>query len=137
MCQEQARPGSPPLTAMHTLYDSDAYAVMQFDLPSSTPHARAPGSPGAPDGGNTAASEPATTTASTPEPGTLAALLQHPGGFEIVDKHAGRDRWLDGDLARRFLEGALALAGSEPDTDDVDAYIDGFCGLHGHPLVLH
>jgi hypothetical protein len=99
---------------MQMLYNSDAYAVVQFDLPAP-----------APDVAATAATADATATL-------------HRGGFEIIDKQAGREIYLEGLLAERFRRGAqeLAQAGvSSPER--YDEFIAGFTGLAQQPLVLH
>ena len=60
------------------------------------------------------------------------------GGYEIVDKAARREIFLDGVLAERFREGVEALVRDGARTSDVfDAYIERFGGLAQHPLALH
>jgi hypothetical protein len=59
-------------------------------------------------------------------------------GFEIVDKAARREVFLEGALAERFREGVEALVRegvSSPDA--LDEYIARFSGLAQHPLALH
>lgn len=89
---------------MQILYNSDTYAVMQFQLPR-------------PDdaGGGPAR-----------------------GGFEIVDKAARREVFLDGALAERFRQGVEALVREgQPSVEAFDDYITGFTGLAQHPLAAH
>jgi len=72
------------------LYNSDAYAVMQFDV----------------DG----AEGDSATTAETPKR----------GGYEIVDKMARKGIFLEGAMANAFREGVQSLGGepSSEDVDD-------------------
>jgi hypothetical protein len=90
---------------MQLLYNSDSYAVVQFDLPAAP-----------------AAAEPAT------------AVL---GGFEIVDKLARREVFIQGALAERFRAGVQSLAETGPSEDQYDEFIAGFTVAATQPVVLH
>ncbi|MFM7533080.1 MAG: DUF3567 domain-containing protein [Rubrivivax sp.] len=72
-----------------------------------------------------------------PAPGEAdSALLR--SGYEIVDKAARREIFLEGALAEHFREGVEALVRDGARTSDVfDAYIERFGGLAQHPLALH
>ena len=59
------------------------------------------------------------------------------GGYEIVDKFAKRDIFLDGAVAESFKAGAMALMESEPSEEDMDEYIGRFAQVMHQPLVLH
>ena len=60
------------------------------------------------------------------------------GGYEIVDKAARREIFLEGALAERFREGVEALVrGGERAPEVFDDYIAGFSGLAQQPLTLH
>lgn len=59
------------------------------------------------------------------------------GGFEIVDKFAKKDIFLEGAVAESFKAGALALMASQPSEEDIDEYIGRFTLLMQQPLVLH
>lgn len=96
---------------MQVLYQSDRYVVLSLDAPAGTPLRDADGRP-------------------------LPASLQR-GSFEILDKTAGRDLFLEGALAESFREGALALAASGPDEEAIEAYLDGYIHLPSQPLVQH
>jgi hypothetical protein len=66
------------------------------------------------------------------------APLRVRGGYEIVDKSARREIFLQGALADRFREGVEALVREgvrSPET--FDDYIARFSGLAQHPLALH
>jgi hypothetical protein len=59
------------------------------------------------------------------------------GGFEIVDKFAQKNIFIDGAVAERFKAGAEALMAGKPSEEDIDEYIDRFTSLMPQPLVLH
>ena len=60
------------------------------------------------------------------------------GGFEIVDKAAGREIYLEGLLAERFREGVEALVRDGARSIEVfDDYIARYGGLAQHPLAVH
>jgi hypothetical protein len=65
-----------------------------------------------------------------------AAFLSR-GGYEIVDKFARKEIYLEGALAQHFREGVEALARNDPTPDQVDEFITGYTGLQQQPLVLH
>ena len=92
---------------MHMLYNSDSFTVVAFDLPD------APGAPGA------EASEPPR------------------GAFEIVDKFAQTDIFIQGAMAASFQAGVEALMEGKPSEDDIDEFIGRFASLMPQPLVLH
>ena len=93
---------------MQMLYNSDAYAVVQIELPAME-----------------AALEPATeaSTAPTIAPGLTVEprTMYQRGGFEIIDKAARREVYIEGLLAQRFQQGAQALVeAGESDTERYD-----------------
>ena len=59
------------------------------------------------------------------------------GGYEIVDKFARKEIFLEGALAERFQLGVRALVEQGPTEEALDDYIGGFTGLAQQPLVLH
>ena len=98
---------------MQMLYNSDSYVVVQFEVPDGA-DAHAP--------------------LNTP-PGASSR-----GGYEIVDKFARKEIYLQGALAERFQQGVQALvekdpAGASPEV--FDDYIAGFTELAQNPLVMH
>lgn len=104
---------------MQMVYNSDSFAVVQFD-------GEAFPAPGAP---------PAAPAAAVPEPAPSG-----PRGFEIVDKLGRADIYLHGAVAERFQRGAQALMQQfqgEPDVEALDDYIAGFAALGRQPLTLH
>ncbi len=60
------------------------------------------------------------------------------GGYEIVDKFARTDIFLDGVLAESFQNGVAELMQKgEPSQEDFDAFISRFTALMPQPLVMH
>lgn len=60
------------------------------------------------------------------------------GGFEIVDKAARREIFIEGLLAERFQRGVQALVEAGAPTEEAfDDFIAGYAGLAQQPLVLH
>lgn len=59
------------------------------------------------------------------------------GGFEIVDKLARREIFIDGVLAESFRQGVEALAEHNPSQEALDEFIGRYCALAQHPVTLH
>jgi hypothetical protein len=59
------------------------------------------------------------------------------GGYEIVDKFARKEIYLEGALAQHFREGVEELARNDPTPEQVDEFISKYTGLPHQPLVLH
>jgi len=59
------------------------------------------------------------------------------GGFEIVDKMAGREIYLEGLLAEHFKQGVQHLVDTNPTEEAFDDFIGGFSGLAQQPLLMH
>ncbi|MBL8308727.1 MAG: DUF3567 domain-containing protein [Rubrivivax sp.] len=59
------------------------------------------------------------------------------GGFEILDKRAGREIYLRGLLAETFERGVQALVRSEVDIEQLDEFIGGWTQMAQQPLALH
>jgi Protein of unknown function (DUF3567) len=88
---------------MMMFYNSDSFAVVQFDL----------GGQGA---GDAASSR---------------------GGFEIVDKFARKEIFLDGAVALQFKAAIDALVQTGPSEEELDDLIGTYTTLAQQPLVLH
>ena len=58
------------------------------------------------------------------------------GGYEIVDKFARKEIFIEGALAESFKLGVQALIETSPSVEDFDAYIGRFSALMQQPLVL-
>ena len=59
------------------------------------------------------------------------------GGYEIVDKFARKEIFIQGALAESFKEGVQALIESDPSEEEMDSFIERFAVLSQQPLVLH
>jgi Protein of unknown function (DUF3567) len=96
---------------MHMLYNSECFAVVQIDV--ATDAGSAPGR--------------------FAEPGES---LSH-GGYEIVDKFARKEIFIQGVLAESFKEGVEALIETRPSEEEIDDYIERFASLMQQPVILH
>lgn len=94
---------------MQMLYNSDSFAVVQFDVAADA------------GAGEAVGSDPA---------------LTH-GGYEIVDKFLRKEIFLHGALAESFKEGVEALIRTRPSEEEIDDYIERFASLMQQPVVLH
>jgi len=104
-------PVQNPQPAMQTLYDSDSYAVVHLHMvPEPAPPAR----PGA---------------------ASLPALTRH--GFEIVDKRAGKEIYLDGLWAEMFQQHITAWQAKTPTQEEVEDTLAGYAALAQTPVGLH
>lgn len=98
---------------MQMLYNSDNYAVVQFEVD-------------APAGANSAVDA------------TAGEQPLKRGGYEIVDKHARREIFIEGALAEHFKQGVQdMIARSEPSEEEFDDYVAGYAVLAQQPVVLH
>ncbi len=59
------------------------------------------------------------------------------GGYEIVDKFARKEIYLEGALAETFQQGVQALVEQGPTEEALDEYIGRFTLLAQQPVVLH
>ncbi len=59
------------------------------------------------------------------------------GGYEIMDKTAKREIFLEGVLAEKFRSDVALLIAQEPSIEEVDDFLSNFEGLMQQPLVLH
>jgi hypothetical protein len=104
---------------MQMLYNSDSYAVVLFDVAAAVSPSKL-STPADPVVGGQAASEP----------------LSH-GGYEIVDKFARKEIFLQGVMAESFKEGVEALIQTSPSEEEIDDYIERFASLMQQPVILH
>ena len=94
---------------MHMLYNSDNYAVVQIEM--------------------TQLQEALPTATET------AALTR--GGYEIVDKYARKEFFIEGAMAESFKEGVEALIETSPSIVEFDAYLERYAGMALQPVVMH
>jgi hypothetical protein len=59
------------------------------------------------------------------------------GGYEIVDKFARKEIFIEGAMAQSFKEGVEALIETSPSEEEMDDYIERYTSLMQHPLILH
>lgn len=59
------------------------------------------------------------------------------GGFEIVDKFARKEIFIEGALAQQFQEGVEALSAGEPSEEDYDDFIEAYANLGNQPVHMH
>jgi len=97
---------------MHTLYNSSSFIVVQFDVRVDEPR-------------------PGELLKAQPE------LQLHRGGFEIVDKFAGREIFIEGALAEAFQDGVEALIEQDPSEEDLDDFIESYAQMGHQPVVMH
>ena len=100
---------------MQMLYNSDSYAVVLFDVAAAVAPEAAPAGP---------------VSADSPVP------LSH-GGYEIVDKFARKEIFLQGVMAESFKEGVEALIETRPSEEEIDDYIERFASLMQQRVILH
>jgi hypothetical protein len=101
---------------MHMLYNSDSYTVVLFDP------------------ANDARASAVVDAAAAGDP---AAAPQRQGGFEIVDKFARKEIFLQGAMAQNFKEAVQALIETEPSEEAIDEYLGRFTALMHQSVVLH
>ena len=94
---------------MHMLYNSDNFVVVQFDVPGAAAEGAAAEGDGA---------------------------LTH-GGYEIVDKFARKEIFIEGALAESFKAGVQELIEHTPTEEAIDEFIGRYVPLMQQPLVLH
>jgi Protein of unknown function (DUF3567) len=103
---------------MQMLYNSESFAVVQFEVPSQQVLVSA-------------------------DPAQAAAVAANGdftltrGGYEIVDKFARKEIFIEGAMAESFKQGVDALILTEPSEEEMDEYIDRFSSLMQQPVVLH
>jgi Protein of unknown function (DUF3567) len=59
------------------------------------------------------------------------------GGYEIVDKFARKEIFLEGALAEQFKAGVQALVERGPSEEELDEYIGRYGAMAQQPVVLH
>ena len=94
---------------MQMLYHSDNFIVVQFDL--------------APEGADAAAGGRAETIGR--------------GGYEIVDKAARKEIYIEGLLAESFKAGVQQLVDHNPSPEAFEEFIGRYTALAQQPLVAH
>lgn len=105
---------------MHMLYDSDTYSVTH--MLANAAGADAVSLAGARDDG---------AQVSKPVP----TLARH--GFEIVDKRANKEVYLDGSWAELFQQHISAWQKNTPTQEEVEDTLEQYAELAQNPVVVH
>ncbi len=71
------------------------------------------------------------------QPGLDESRTLKRGGYEIVDKFARKELFIEGAMAESFKEGVEALIESSPSIEEFDAYLERFAGMAQQPVVMH
>ena len=133
---------------MQMLYNSDNFAVVRFDSPALPQHTAADTPPAATPPAATPPADAPSAGVTTPAADTRADtqdgaaplpqdMLLARGGYEIVDKFARKEIFLEGAMAQHFKEGVEALIKTSPSEEELDEFIGRFAQLAQQPVVLH
>lgn len=98
---------------MHTLYDSDTYSVTHM----------------------LANPAPETAVAGAEKTRPVPTLARH--GFEIVDKRANKEVYLDGSWAELFQMHISAWQENTPTQEEVEDTLEQYAELAQNPVVVH
>lgn len=101
---------------MQLIYNSDSFAVMHFGAEL--------------DAG--VGGDAGTDKGAAAMPGRA-----DPGGYEIVDKHARKEIFLQGAVAESFQRGVKALVDQGEDPEALEDYIACYTVLAQQPVMLH
>lgn len=103
---------------MHTLYDSDSYTVTHMLANAEADDAEA------------------ANAAQNPQyPNGIPVMARH--GFEIVDKRAGKEVYLDGSWAELFQQHIVAWQVKTPTQEEVEDTLEQYAELAQNPIVVH
>jgi len=100
---------------MHMLYDSETFSVTHM-LANAPEAEKALPSAGA-------------------DPKPIPTLARH--GFEIIDKRAGKEVYLDGSWAELFQQQIAAWQVRTPTQEEVEDTLEGYAELAQNPVVVH
>lgn len=67
----------------------------------------------------------------------VPVAARHHRGFEIVNKPAGREVYIDGHIAASFRRGVQALLDRESAPADFDEFIGRYTLLAQQPVTMH
>jgi hypothetical protein len=102
---------------MHTLYESDSYSVTHMLANAVT------------------AEVPPDTLKEGEHLLIVPALARH--GFEIVDKRANKEVYLDGSWAELFQQQITAWQQKTPTQEEVEDTLEQYAELAQNPVVIH
>ena len=103
---------------MQTLYDSETYSVTHMLANAETD-------------GKVTLGEVKTVQ----YPGGVPSLARH--GFEIVDKRAGKEVYLDGSWAELFQQHITAWQVNTPTQEEVEDTLEQYAELAQTPILVH
>jgi hypothetical protein len=69
--------------------------------------------------------------------GYLGDAVLRRGGYEIVDKFAGKEIFIEGLMAESFKDGVNALIQTSSSEEELDDYIERYTCLMQQPVVQH
>ena len=72
-----------------------------------------------------------------PQPAAGESNVPGTGGYEIVDKFARKEIFIEGALAESFKAGVQELIEHTPTEEAIDEFIGRYVPLMQQPLVLH
>ncbi|MFT7116620.1 MAG: hypothetical protein ACI9I0_001832 [Rhodoferax sp.] len=98
---------------MHTLYDSDTYSVTHMLANAAAPADQASDAPIV----------------------LVPTLARH--GFEIVDKRAKKEVYLDGSWAELFQQHISAWQENTPTQEEVEDTLEQYAELAQNPVIMH
>ena len=104
---------------MHMLYNSENFAVVRFDVPAEASQ-----------------SDPAASSSDGRFAETILATPMR-GGYEIVDKSARKEIFIQGVLAESFQTEVQALIDGSPTEEAFDDFLGQYTSLMQQRLVLH
>jgi hypothetical protein len=104
-------------TAMQTLYDSETYSVTHMLANAE------------------AANQHPTGASKSEQLVKVPTLARH--GFEIVDKRAGKEVYLDGSWAELFQLHIQAWQDNTPTQEEVEDTLEQYAELAQNPVVIH
>jgi gamma-glutamyltranspeptidase len=66
-------------------------------------------------------------------------VVEYPAqhGYELVDKHAARSTFYQGDVAEKFLESMQIAVNEDASVEHVDEFLDSYDVLMSTPLTMH
>ncbi len=115
---------------MQMLYDSDSYVVVHLQADAQESSAAQDAVDVALNGRVVSAQ-----SSSGPEGSLPPRLARH--GFEIVDKRAGKEVYLDGSWAELFQQQINAWQDKTPTQEEVEDTLERYTQLAQNPVVLH
>lgn len=96
---------------MHMLYDSESFCVTHM------------------------LANAAELVAAARDAAPAPAMARH--GFEIIDKRAGKEVYLDGSWAELFQQQIAAWQARTPSQEEVESTLEGYAELAQNPVRVH